>query len=73
MNRGALLPNRLRAPLAADERLAEEYLDRPAELLEVAEITRNRALRGLALELLHRRKKKKKAHYGEGRTRHALT
>lgn len=66
MNRGALLPNRLRAPLTADEH-------RPAELLEVAETTRNRALRGLALELLHRRKKKKKAHYGEGRTRHALT
>jgi hypothetical protein len=72
MNRGALLPNRLRAPLTHDERVAEDYLDRPVALLKLATATHNRALRGLALELLHRPKKKKKSTGRTEGTRHAL-
>lgn len=47
-----LIPNRLHAPLTADERLAEQYVDQPARLLELATETRNRALYWIARELL---------------------
>ncbi|MHB1368679.1 MAG: hypothetical protein ACYCW7_00535, partial [Pseudomonadaceae bacterium] len=39
---------RLQAPLTPDERPAEQYLDRPARLLELAAETRNRALYQIA-------------------------
>lgn len=63
MKAGALLPNRLHAPLTDDERLAEQYLDRPARLLELAQETRNRALYWIARELLRRPKKRERRGY----------
>lgn len=63
MKAGVLLPNRLHAPLTDDERLAEQYLDRPAHLLELAQETRNRALYWIARELLRRPKKRERRGY----------
>jgi len=63
MKSGALLPNRLHAPLTDDERLAEQYLDRPARLLELAQETRNRTLYWIARELLRRPKKRERRGY----------
>jgi len=56
MKSARVIPNRLHAPLTDDERLAEQYLDRPARLLELATETRNRALYWIARELLRKRK-----------------
>lgn len=53
-----ILPNRLQSPLRAEERLAEQYIDRPERLLEIAIETRNRALYWSARELLRMRSKK---------------
>lgn len=50
------MPNRLQAPLTADERLAEQYLDRPERLLEIAAETGNRAMYWSARELLRRKR-----------------
>lgn len=54
-----LLPNRHDAPLMPDERVAEQYLDQPARLMELAEATGNRALRAVALGLLRRDRRPK--------------
>ena len=43
-----MMPNRLRAPLTADEALGEQYSDRPNFLREIALETGNRALVGIA-------------------------
>lgn len=56
MKAGRLMPNRLGARLTPEERLAEQYLDRPARLLEVAAATRNRALYQLARDMLRRKR-----------------
>lgn len=58
MKAGHLLPNRLQAPLTPDERLAEQYLDRPARLLELAAETRNRALYQIARGMLRRERRR---------------
>lgn len=58
MKAGRLLPNRLQAPLTPDERLAEQYLDRPARLLELAAETRNRALYQIARGMLRRERRR---------------
>jgi len=49
-----LLPNRLHAPLTREERMAEYYMDQPARLLELAAETKNRALYGIARDLLRK-------------------
>ena len=49
-----LMPNRLNAPLTPEERLAEHYADRPARLLELAAETKNRALYGIARDMLRK-------------------
>lgn len=53
-----LLPNRLQTPLTAEERLAEQYHDQPARLMDLAAATGNRALYWIARDLLCRRPKK---------------
>ena len=53
-----LLPNRYHAPLTEDERLAEQYLDQPHRLLELARETRNHALLSIAQGVLGRPKDK---------------
>lgn len=60
MRSGAIFPNRLQAPLTAEERLAEQYLDRPARLLELASETRNRALYQIARDVLRRAARRKR-------------
>ncbi len=45
------LPAHLRPPLRPDEKLAQEYADRPGRLIELAEMTGNRALRALGLQM----------------------
>lgn len=47
-------PNRLAAPLTPDERLAEHYAARPWALMELAKATGNKALKGLAHEMLRK-------------------
>lgn len=54
MKTGALLPNRYHAPLSHEERMAEQFVDHPAKLLELAQETGNRALYWIARELLRK-------------------
>jgi len=53
-----LIPNRLKVPLTADEHLAEQFLDRPARLMEMASATGNRTLYWIARDMLHKEPKK---------------
>lgn len=52
-----LIPNRLRTPLTPEERLAEEFSDHPARLMEMATETGNRALYWSVRELLRAQSK----------------
>lgn len=61
-----MMPNRLRAPLTADEALGEQYIDRPSYLREIALETGNRALVGIAQAI----GKEKRRQFKEARQRH---
>ena len=56
-----IIPNRLCVPLTTDERLAENYIENPRRLIELARETGNRALYRLAIELLAQKRRKKRA------------
>ncbi len=49
-----MLPNRLQTPLTAEERLAEQYHDHPARLMDLAAATGNRTLYWIARDLLRK-------------------
>lgn len=53
-----MLPSRLQAPLSAEERLAEQFHDQPARLMDLAAATGNQTLYWIARELLRMRPKK---------------
>lgn len=50
------IPNRW-VPLTPDERLAEQYANQPARLLDLAAATGNRALYAIALDLARKEKR----------------
>lgn len=50
-----LIPNRLQAALTTEERLAEQYHDQPARLMDLAAATGNRTLYWIARDLLQAR------------------
>lgn len=58
--RARILPNRTSAPLSRDEREAEQYIDRPGRALELAELTGNRGLYGVARALMKREPRKRR-------------
>jgi len=64
VNPASALPNRHRAPLTADERLAERYLQRPELLLDLAAATGNRGLYGIARDLLRKPARKRVCNLG---------
>ncbi|HQV14234.1 MAG TPA: hypothetical protein PK620_04900, partial [Denitromonas sp.] len=57
VSQARILPNRLQAPLTRDEQLAEQYIDQPSRLLELAELTGNRGLRAVAFGMVRREQK----------------
>lgn len=54
------IPNRIRAPMTRDERMADEFADRPGRLLDLAEATGNRGLKSIALGLLAQVKERRR-------------
>lgn len=56
------IPGQARLPLSNDERVAQDYSDRPARLLQLAEATGNRSLKNIALAMLRESRERRKVY-----------